>query len=270
MLEDREGGDAARTEPPHRADGGDASPPLVIRGERYFQGKDNDTGERSFLIPFAGRSPRSARLQARPSARSRSPCAQRDHGLAELYVSDGDRQRRCAGDHLCRRGHSRTEGYARNGTTRRHAPLRARNRPWRESRAVVCYGGNRDTCLVSLSGDACSLVQDWKRVVALGQDRFQGRITRWDGAVDDYLGVSAGVILIHFVGVELTHLGEDGGLLAAADVTQEQAVEIRVLRRRGLGLRAIARELGCSRTTVKRYVRDEAAARYGPRQPRPT
>ena len=47
-------------------------------------------------------------------------------------------------------------------------------------------------------------------------------------------------------------------------------MEIRVLRRRGLGLRAIARELGCSRTTVKRYVRDEAAARYGPRQPRPT
>jgi transposase len=40
-------------------------------------------------------------------------------------------------------------------------------------------------------------------------------------------------------------------------LTQEQAVEIRVLRRRGLGLRAIARELGCSRTTVKRYLRDE-------------
>src|SRR5688572_10372226 len=53
-------------------------------------------------------------------------------------------------------------------------------------------------------------------------------------------------------------------------LTQEQAVEIRVLRRRGLGLRAIAREVGCSRTTVKRYVRDEAATHYGPWQPRPT
>jgi len=53
-------------------------------------------------------------------------------------------------------------------------------------------------------------------------------------------------------------------------LTQEQAVEIRVLRRRGLGLRAIARELGCSRTTVKRYLRDEAAGRYAPRPPRPT
>jgi transposase len=53
-------------------------------------------------------------------------------------------------------------------------------------------------------------------------------------------------------------------------LTQEQAVEIRVLRRRGLGIRAIARELGCSRTTVKRYLRDQAAARYGPREPRRT
>lgn len=32
------------------------------------------------------------------------------------------------------------------------------------------------------------------------------------------LAVSARVILTHFVGVKLTHLGEDGGLLAAADV----------------------------------------------------
>src|SRR3954465_109348 len=32
------------------------------------------------------------------------------------------------------------------------------------------------------------------------------------------VGVSAAVILTHFVGVNLTHLGEDGGLLAAADV----------------------------------------------------
>ena len=31
------------------------------------------------------------------------------------------------------------------------------------------------------------------------------------------LGVSAGVILIHFVGVKMTHLGEDGGFLAADD-----------------------------------------------------
>jgi transposase len=53
-------------------------------------------------------------------------------------------------------------------------------------------------------------------------------------------------------------------------LTQEQAVEIRVLRRQGMGIRAIARELGVSRVTVRRYLRDSKAARYGPREPRPT
>jgi transposase len=51
-------------------------------------------------------------------------------------------------------------------------------------------------------------------------------------------------------------------------LTQEQAVEIRVMARRGEAIRAIARQLDCSRNTVRRYLRDEAACRYGPRQPR--
>lgn len=54
-------------------------------------------------------------------------------------------------------------------------------------------------------------------------------------------------------------------------LTQEQAVEIRVLRRQGRSIRAIARETGLSRVTVRRYLEDpEGAARYGPREPRPT
>jgi transposase len=51
-------------------------------------------------------------------------------------------------------------------------------------------------------------------------------------------------------------------------LTQEQAVEIRVMARRGEGLRAIARQVGCSRNTVRRYLRDEAAKRYRQRVPR--
>lgn len=53
-------------------------------------------------------------------------------------------------------------------------------------------------------------------------------------------------------------------------LTQEQAVEIKVMARRGMGIREIARELGCSRNTVKRYLRDDRASRYGPREPRLT
>jgi transposase len=52
-------------------------------------------------------------------------------------------------------------------------------------------------------------------------------------------------------------------------LTQEQAVEIRVMARRGEGLRAIARQVGCSRNTVRRYLRDEEARRYAARDPRP-
>lgn len=51
-------------------------------------------------------------------------------------------------------------------------------------------------------------------------------------------------------------------------LTQEDAVEIRVMARRGESVRAIAKELDCSRNTVRRYLRDEAARRYGPREPR--
>lgn len=40
------------------------------------------------------------------------------------------------------------------------------------------------------------------------------------------------------------------------------------MARRGEGVREIARQLGCSRNTVRRYLRDEDARRYGPRGPR--
>ena len=53
-------------------------------------------------------------------------------------------------------------------------------------------------------------------------------------------------------------------------LTREQAVEIRVLARQGMGIREIARQMGCSRNTIKRYLRDAQAIRYGPRVPRRT
>lgn len=47
-------------------------------------------------------------------------------------------------------------------------------------------------------------------------------------------------------------------------------MEIKVLARRGMGVREIARELGCSRNTVRRYLRDASARHYGPRAIRAT
>ena len=42
----------------------------------------------------------------------------------------------------------------------------------------------------------------------------------------------------------------------------EMALGIRLLAKRGKGLRAIAREIGVSRNTVRRYLRDGDAKRY--------
>ncbi len=42
--------------------------------------------------------------------------------------------------------------------------------------------------MISLPGEACALIPDWEALVALFRDRLQGRITRWDGAVDDFEG----------------------------------------------------------------------------------
>lgn len=53
-------------------------------------------------------------------------------------------------------------------------------------------------------------------------------------------------------------------------LTQEQVVEIRVLAKRGAGVREIARQTGLSRNTVRRYLREEQACRYTPREPRAT
>lgn len=42
------------------------------------------------------------------------------------------------------------------------------------------------------------------------------------------------------------------------------------MARQGMGVRQIARERGCSRNTVRRYLEDTVASRYGPRPARPT
>ena len=47
-------------------------------------------------------------------------------------------------------------------------------------------------------------------------------------------------------------------------------MEVRVLRRQGKSIRAIARETGLSRVTVRQYLQEpEALKCYGPRAPRP-
>lgn len=54
---------------------------------------------------------------------------------------------------------------------------------------VFAYGGQRNTAFLSLSSEGCALVLDWERFIHLGRNVLTGRITRWDGAVDDFVGM---------------------------------------------------------------------------------
>lgn len=48
-------------------------------------------------------------------------------------------------------------------------------------------------------------------------------------------------------------------------LTIEAVMEVRILHKQGVAIREIAERLGVSRNTVRRYVRNEQAPRYGPR-----
>lgn len=53
-------------------------------------------------------------------------------------------------------------------------------------RTLFAVGGNCETAFLSLPGEACNLIDDWNALAALLRDGLRARITRWDGAVDDY------------------------------------------------------------------------------------
>ncbi|MRD73630.1 hypothetical protein GH865_10250 [Rhodocyclus tenuis] len=69
-----------------------------------------------------------------------------------------------------------------------------------ESSAQFAYGGNRDTGFLTFPGGACHQIPDWEKLIAFLRDGLRARITRWDGAVDDYDGlhsVDAAVAMYH-------------------------------------------------------------------------
>lgn len=55
---------------------------------------------------------------------------------------------------------------------------------------LFAIGGQHGTAYVSLSGEACTLIPHdaWSKLIDLFENQYHARITRWDGAVDDYSG----------------------------------------------------------------------------------
>ena len=56
-------------------------------------------------------------------------------------------------------------------------------------KTLYAIGGQRNTALVSISNDGCALIPDWEALIRFFRDELDGRITRWDGATDDYEGL---------------------------------------------------------------------------------
>lgn len=72
----------------------------------------------------------------------------------------------------------------------RQRGLHGYSRSFAFDRGTVLFaiGGQRETGFISVPGDGCNLIRDWPRLSELIQHRLGGRITRWDGAVDDFEG----------------------------------------------------------------------------------
>jgi len=56
---------------------------------------------------------------------------------------------------------------------------------------LFAFGGQRHTGFLSIPGNGCAFVPDWHALVKLLRDELGGRLTRLDGAHDDFEGVHA-------------------------------------------------------------------------------
>lgn len=59
------------------------------------------------------------------------------------------------------------------------------------SKALFAYGGNGNTGFLSFSGEACHQIPDWTLLVNYLEIDLNARITRWDGAYDDFDGIKS-------------------------------------------------------------------------------
>jgi len=57
------------------------------------------------------------------------------------------------------------------------------------TKTFFAYGGQNNTAFLSIPGDACHMVPSWSKLATLIGEKYKGKITRWDGAVDDYEGL---------------------------------------------------------------------------------
>jgi phage replication initiation protein len=86
---------------------------------------------------------------------------------------------------------SSVTGDVFGGMTDRERGLHGWNDSFAFDRGNVMFarGGQRGTALLSLPGEGCAFITDWEQLQRYLRDELAAKITRWDGAADDYLGI---------------------------------------------------------------------------------
>jgi phage replication initiation protein len=163
-----------------RAEGEAFSPPLVIRGESLLEGEFPDSGESYHFEAKNGRPVLISNPLPKPNGVAYAAITDyfnctfpfKTTDLSQFFVQVFN----CLGD--------------------RFAPAVEQGRPLHfyptsfklgNSSAIFAYGPQGG--ILSLSGEACHLVPDWTDLITFTRDKLGARISRWDGAVDDYDGI---------------------------------------------------------------------------------
>ncbi len=164
------------------------SPRTVIRGESSpYMIEDDTTGERSIILPARNKS--ALRRLVKIPASGIPACAALTDWLNCTIPHQGREWEawefltpilEILGKHF-----SPVEplGHGLHGWTEAFR--------FGESGARFAKGGQLGTAFLSLSGEACSLLSSpqWEALGHFLSHAWNARITRWDGAVDDFLGV---------------------------------------------------------------------------------
>jgi phage replication initiation protein len=166
------GGTAAAGDPPR----------LVIRGESSYGEFTDENGEK-FLMVLSGRQTKIIALP-QPKADGNGAAALVDYlNCSFSFPADTDLVRWFAELFSVLGG-----GFAPATDRRKGLHGYLHSFALGESSGFFAYGGNGGTGFLTFPGEACHMISDWPGLVLYLRDVLNARITRWDGAVDDYNG----------------------------------------------------------------------------------
>jgi phage replication initiation protein len=165
-----------------------SSPRTVIRGESSdYVIVDDATGTHSLFLPSRNKW-EAGRLLELPASGAPGCAALTDWLNCTLVEAPNkDRLNEALQPILAILGHRFAPvvplGHGLHGWREAHA--------FGETGAKLAIGGQHGTAFLSFSGEACSLISmaQWIELASFLRDRWGCRITRWDGAIDDFAGV---------------------------------------------------------------------------------